>query len=444
MKKLFLSLLAIGSLITVFAQNEYKKNPSIGIHFLYNDFQTAQDLRTKGLADVIRNKNWKKTSRMSAGLAVSYLKGINENVDFITTASGSFLEYPVPTSTADGSSRFLLDVTAVTNIKLLSDKYTFTPYLSAGLGASKFGGYYGAFIPVGAGIQFNIFDEAFLLINSQYRVPVTENIAYHLYHSIGIAGNVVKRKVVEPAPLPEPPVVVPADRDNDGVIDTKDKCPDVPGIAALEGCPDRDSDGIADAEDKCPEVAGLSKYQGCPIPDTDKDGINDESDKCIDVAGVARYQGCPVPDADKDGVNDEEDKCPTEIGPSSNLGCPIIEQAIVQKVNRAAENIFFATGSSRLLAKSFASLKSVVTILKENPTFRVDVDGHTDNVGTAEKNQQLSEARASSVKTYLKSQGIDESRIVTTGYGLDNPIADNKTAAGRAKNRRIEMKLKNY
>ncbi|MDO9376016.1 MAG: OmpA family protein [Ferruginibacter sp.] len=444
MKKIFLSLLAIGSLINCFAQNEFKKTPSIGIHFFYNDFQTAKDLRTQGLANVIRDNNWKKTSRMTPGLAVSFLKGINDKVDFITTASGSFVEYPVPTSSIDGSSRFLLDVTAVTNIKLLSDKYTFTPYLSAGLGASKYGGYYGAFIPAGVGLQFNIFDEAFLLINSQYRIPVTENVAYHLYHSIGFAGNVVKRKVAEPAPLPEPPVVAPADRDNDGIVDSKDKCPDVAGLAALEGCPDQDNDGIADGDDKCPGVAGLSKYQGCPIPDTDKDGINDETDKCIDVAGVARYQGCPVPDADKDGVNDEEDKCPSEVGPSSNFGCPIIEQAIIQKVNKAAENIFFATGSSKLLAKSFPLLNGVVTILKDNPTYRVDLDGHTDNVGTAVKNQQLSEARANSVKAFLKSKGVDESRIVATGFGFDNPVADNKTAAGRAKNRRIEIKLKNY
>ena len=209
MKKIFLSLLAVGSLMNLLAQNEYKKTPSVGIHFFYNDFQTAQELRTQGIANVIRDKNWKKTSRMSAGLAVSYIKGITETVDFITTASGSFLEYPVPTTSVDVSSRFLLDVTAVTNVKLLSDKYTFTPYLSAGLGVSKFGGYYGAFIPAGVGLQFNIFDEAFLLINSQYRIPVTENVAYHLYHSIGFAGNVVKRKVIEPAPLPEPPVVDP-------------------------------------------------------------------------------------------------------------------------------------------------------------------------------------------------------------------------------------------
>ena len=118
----------------------------------------------------------------------------------------------------------------------------------------------------------------------------------------------------------------------------------------MKGCPDRDNDNIADKNDNCPDVPGLAKYKGCPIPDTDRDGINDEEDKCPNVAGVARYQGCPIPDTDRDGVNDEDDKCPNEAGPESNFGCPEIKPEIIEKVNLAAKHIFFATGSSKLLA----------------------------------------------------------------------------------------------
>ncbi|MCW3090790.1 MAG: OmpA family protein [Ferruginibacter sp.] len=445
MKKIALSFFTIVLLvINSFAQNEYKKLPSLGIHFFFDDFTTAAELRNNGLASVIRNKNWTKTSRMNPGLAVSYMQGLSNKIDFIGTVSGSFADYPVPGKPATGRDAFLLDATAVANLKLVSDKYWVSPYLSLGVGASKFGGYYGAFVPAGVGLQLNLFDEAFLLINSQYRLPVSENAAYHFYHSIGFSGNIVKRKVVEPAPLPVPAVEEPKDRDKDGVLDENDKCPDTPGIASLQGCPDKDGDGIADSEDKCPDVAGLAKYQGCPVPDTDKDGINDENDKCIDVPGVARYQGCPIPDTDKDGVNDEEDKCPSQAGPASNYGCPVIETVIVERVNKAAKNIFFVTGSAKLLAKSNASLNEVVSILKANPSYKVDIDGHTDITGTAAKNQVLSEARANSVKTYLASKGIDESRMVATGYGIDKPVADNKTVAGRAKNRRVEMRLRNY
>ena len=107
---------------------------------------------------------------------------------------------------------------------------------------------------------------------------------------------------------------VPGDEDGDGVIDTKDKCPKVPGLERYQGCPipDTDGDGVNDEQDKCPSQTGLAKYQGCPIPDTDNDGINDEEDKCPNQAGTAKYQGCPVPDSDGDGVNDEADKCPNK------------------------------------------------------------------------------------------------------------------------------------
>lgn len=197
-----------------------------------------------------------------------------------------------------------------------------------------------------------------------------------------------------------------------------------------------------DVDDKCPDVKGLASLNGCP--DKDGDGITDSEDAFPDVAGLARYQGCPIPDTDGDGVNDEEDKCKTEKGPASNFGCPVISEEIVKRVNLAAKNVFFETAKCKLLAKSFPKLNDVVTILKENPSYKVQIDGHTDNVGKDEYNHELSHQIASSVKAYLVSKGIDESRINSTGYGETTPVADNNTAVGRAKNRRVEMTLKNY
>jgi OmpA-OmpF porin, OOP family len=443
MKKILLSFLSLGLMITAFGQNDHQKPLSLGVHFFLNDFQTAADIRTIGLSNTVRSKQWHKTKRMSPGIAVSLIKGLSEHVDFVGTLSGSFVDYPIPNKPLRNTNDFLLEGAATANLKLLSDKYILTPFLTLGVGGSKFRGYYNAFIPAGAGFQIKLFNDAFILLNSQYRIPVTENAAYHFYHSVGFAGVIAKKKeapVVVAPPLPEPP----KDRDGDGVLDVDDKCPDTPGLAALQGCPDRDGDGIADGDDKCPDVAGLARYQGCPIPDTDKDGINDELDKCPTVPGVARYQGCPIPDTDGDGVNDEEDKCINEKGPASNYGCPVINEEIIRKVNRAAQNVFFATGSSKLLAKSNASLNSVVAVLNENPTYKVNIDGHTDNTGKPDKNQILSDARAASVKAYLVSKGISEDRLTSTGFGQDKPVADNKTAAGRAKNRRVEMTLRNY
>ena len=242
--------------------------------------------------------------------------------------------------------------------------------------------------------------------------------------------------------MPMVPVVL--DRDGDGVLDADDKCPDVAGLTSLQGCPDRDGDGIADGEDKCPDVAGVAKYQGCPIPDTDGDGVNDELDKCPTVKGLARYQGCPVPDTDGDGVNDEEDKCPTRVGPASNQGCPVIAKEVIEKINFAAKNVFFATGSFKLLPKSFKSLDEVVKLMKDDETLMIDIDGHTDAQGSDESNQVLSDNRAGAVKNYLVSKGVSESRLKSAGYGETKPVADNTTAAGRAKNRRTEMIVRNF
>ena len=178
--------------------------------------------------------------------------------------------------------------------------------------------------------------------------------------------------------------------------------------------------------------------------DTDGDGINDEQDKCPTEKGLARYNGCPIPDTDKDGVNDEEDKCSSRPGPASNMGCPEIAKEVIEKINFAAKNIFFATGSSKLLPKSFKSLNEVATLLAADQTLMIQIDGHTDNTGKVDKNKTLSEARANSVKAYLVSKGLAESRATTAGYGDTKPVADNKTAAGRAKNRRTEMTVRNY
>ena len=263
--------------------------------------------KRQGLTSVIRSKEWQHTNKMSSGLAVNYMEGMSNNVDLFVTLAGSFVKYPVPNRVSTGQQKLLLEASAAANIKLLPDNYWVSPYITLGIGASKYSGYYGAFLPTGLGLQIKLLDDTYFMLNTQYRIPVTENVAYHFYHAFGIAQSFGKA----PAPVVEVPALpVVLDRDNDGVADENDKCPDVPGLANLMGCPDRDGDGIADGDDKCPDKAGTAKYGGCPVPDTDGDGINDEMDKCPNEKGVARYQGCPVPDKDGDGVNDEEDKCP--------------------------------------------------------------------------------------------------------------------------------------
>lgn len=238
-------------------------------------------------------------------------------------------------------------------------------------------------------------------------------------------------------------VQITHDKDNDGIVDEKDECPDVAGEVTLSGCPDTDKDGIADKNDKCVDVAGTAKYNGCPVPDTDGDGLNDESDKCIDVAGSFKYNGCPVPDTDGDGIDDEADKCPATPGKPENNGCPVIKQEVVKKIAVAAKSIYYMSGKAIIQKVSYPKLDVVVKVLKGDTALQISIEGHTDNKGNAAANVKLSASRAQAVKNYLIKKGIAQSRINAQGFGDAKPIASNISPAGRAKNRRVELHL-NY
>jgi len=236
------------------------------------------------------------------------------------------------------------------------------------------------------------------------------------------------------------------DSDGDGVIDNLDKCPNTPkGVKVDEnGCPiDSDGDGVADYLDKCPNTPKGVKVDanGCPI-DSDGDGVADYLDKCPDTPAAARGKidanGCPL-DTDGDGIPDYLDKCPTIPGVAANNGCPEVKAAAKQAFQKALNGIQFETGKSTIKKTSNPVLDEVAKVLKENPDYNIDIKGHTDNVGDAQKNLTLSIDRAEAVKNYLVKKGIAESRMKIEGFGDTKPVADNNTAAGRTQNRRVEF-----
>jgi outer membrane protein OmpA-like peptidoglycan-associated protein len=227
------------------------------------------------------------------------------------------------------------------------------------------------------------------------------------------------------------------DTDRDGIQDSKDKCIDIAGIAKFDGCPDTDNDGIKDSEDKCPSVYGVSQFSGCP--DTDNDGIQDSEDACPNEKGTAQFNGCP--DSDGDGIADNKDKCPTVAGPSSNNGCPEIKAEVRKLFERALQGVQFESGRSTIKKESFAILNNVITVMIENPSYKLYIAGHTDNAGNADKNLQLSKARAAAVEKYLENKGVSTERVRSEGFGSTVSVADNATKEGRSKNRRVEFKV---
>ena len=235
------------------------------------------------------------------------------------------------------------------------------------------------------------------------------------------------------------------DKDGDSVADKDDRCPDEPGLKTYQGCPipDTDKDGINDEEDKCPTVAGILKYNGCPIPDTDNDGLNDEQDECPEIKGLVKYKGCPVPDSDNDGINDEEDNCPQVPGVKENNGCPPVAKELTEKVDKAARLIQFTVNKAELTNESYKVLDEVIKVLNLDKTLKLEIEGHTSADGNKDFNQKLSELRAEAVKKYLEENNIDPSRLTTIGYGSTRPLKQGKTAAERNENRRVQLKLSN-
>ena len=174
--------------------------------------------------------------------------------------------------------------------------------------------------------------------------------------------------------------------------------------------------------------------------DSDSDGVKDKDDKCPNIAGTKATNGCP--DSDMDGISDMDDKCPNVAGIAEEGGCPKNYTQNVEIMSKARQGLLFNTGSAVIKETSYPVLDNVVMVLKSNPNYKLNLDGYTDNTGNAESNLSLSQKRADAAKTYIINKGIDTSRIKATGYGIKNPVADNSTDEGRKKNRRVEFNIK--
>jgi len=290
------------------------------------------------------------------------------------------------------------------------------------------------------------------------------------------------------------------DKDGDKIPDKDDECVDIAGLAEFKGCPDKDGDKIPDKDDDCADVIGLAKYRGCP--DADGDGIKDSEDRCPQKPGPIDNRGCPEdilyvidgngkvlsfatrgkdgvfrfetlpPDGDfkfrlegegtetidklnilvagvstramrmKDGFFKFE-KIVADISKLTEekvIDVPIKlmkeEQEILKK---AFDNLEFNTGKDIIRFESYASLDDLGKLMVKKSEWRIKLSGHTDNVGNAKANLTLSQKRAQAVKNFLVDRGIKPERILVEYFGGSKPVADNKTEAGKQKNRRVEM-----
>lgn len=278
----------------------------------------------------------------------------------------------------------------------------------------------------------------------------------------------------------------PGDKDEDGILDDEDECPDVFGLVELNGCPkelaekveqptgpDFDKDGILDANDLCPYKFGYAKYQGCndsdedgiwdhadvcpslpgkienhgcpveiPGIDSDGDGIADRYDQCIYIKGLVEFNGCP--DTDGDGIADLQDECPYLKGPLHKKGCPEKDTKIVDNITRekiAIENVEFDTDKYQIKTHYFDMLNRVADILASDLNYKLVIEGHTDDEGSATYNVQLSKKRANVIRQYLVARGAPDQSISMHHFGENRPKSENSSAYGKARNRRSELVL---
>jgi outer membrane protein OmpA-like peptidoglycan-associated protein len=378
-------------------------------------------------------------------------------------------------------SPFLVGGIGVTRINSQNDNNTSDSKVANGIYEANAAG--------GVGILFQFNDRVGLEVANTLNVPLNDawdgvkqggNDIY-LQHSAGLIFGLRKAKDTDGDGVPDKkdkcpdtPTIAkvdsegcPIDTDLDGVADYLDACPGFAGPLELSGCPDQDKDGIADKEDACPTVPGITRFAGCP--DTDEDGIQDSADACPNVKGLDIFKGCPdtdgdgvedskdkcsdtpsgvkvdesgcIMDTDGDGINDQEDNCPAVAGVVSNKGCPELKPEVKQLFQRALQGIQFETGRAVIKKVSFPIMDAITKVMSDNPSYKLIIGGHTDNVGSDGTNMTLSKNRADAVANYLITKGIDPLRISSSGYGETTPVDTNETAAGRTRNRRVEFKV---
>ena len=484
MKKLLLFTLCFAFAISTQAQTQYKKW-NVGLYG--GAIQYQGDL----------GHDFYKTDKTTYGFGgISFSRYLNSHLDVQALYTRGTLGYD---SGVTGFKGDFSSISANLRIYFLKSDYILRPYASGGIGAILFDNQLNfhkelidsALPTAGGGLVIRLNDalsinlqETFLFTNSDERDGVVSGADDDfLMHSVGLTYSFGKMKDADldgvadnKDKCPDTPTGVsvdkkgcPLDKDNDGVADYLDTCPDVAGSSMLNGCPDKDGDGVADGQDRCPDVAGLTALKGCPdadgdgvadlddqcantkkgskvdakgcVTDSDGDGIADDVDRCPTAAGIASLNGCP--DTDGDGVADQDDRCPNVKGNIANKGCPEISKQDAVKITYIGSKLFFENNSDKLKVASLSQLDELAKILNRNEGANLVIEGHTDSNGSDAFNLTLSQKRTESVKSYLVGKGIADSRLTGVGKGETEPIADNKTAIGRAKNRRVELKT-NY
>lgn len=368
--------------------------------------------------DYLQARSWNPGITMGAHAYLNPLLYLSVNSSFVPEAiyplgENNFLS----TSLIDAN---VLGRVKVNNGKLLREDAVFAPYIGTGFGVNSASNNVRLYIPAVLGIQLQVSQNFSLQIETTYKQPLKQGDIHPLTHTAGFVFALPDNgKPQRPAPPQDPQLEdmeILADADKDGVPDRDDICPDEKGKALYLGCPEAPADDNADLAESEPQ--DNTPAQPAEVIDV-QPGLQPTDEVVID-----------------DGQNDL-------FQPGNTQPLKPVSQADLDILEHAMSNVYFEQGSDILKSESLQVLDDVAEVLQRNPRYDLDVLGHTDNTGEYNNNLVLSIKRAFKVKYYLVyDKDIRMSRITSDGYASAAPKYDNDTAEGRAKNRRVEFKLR--
>jgi OmpA-OmpF porin, OOP family len=462
LNKLFAAALLFAGLTS---QAQDSNNPwavSFGANGVDTKVSTYGNDSPKWIQLANANENWNLLPSVSYAGVSRYVGdgfsfGLNGSVNRITrwVESVPFTENTTVVVNPGDLSYYGIDAVIKYSFQEMLKSKWLDPSINVGGGYTFLGNASAGTVNGGLGLTFWLTEQVGLQFQSTYKHSFDDNripnfdVPTHIQHFAGLTFKFGGK-----------------DTDGDGIFDKDDACPEEFGLKEFQGCPDSDGDGIADKDDACPNEAGPKELNGCPdtdgdgiidsedacptepgtkimngCPDADGDGVADKDDECPTVAGPKENKGCPWPDTDGDGVADKDDACPTVPGTVANNGCPEVTDDAMKKLNEYGKTILFNSGKASFQKQTMPVLEAMTAILKEYPTANFSLEGHTDSDGAEAMNQKLSEERAAAVKNFLVENGIAAERLTSKGFGETMPVDSNKTAKGKANNRRVEVKL---
>lgn len=470
-----------------------QKKPSVALHYSLTDFET------------VLNNSLSKLSAMDAGYGLSYWQGFNRNFDLKAGFNYSSSIYTFPVSSYSINEKlFTLEASGVYKV-FAEDIYAVTPYFSAGAGMYSNIGKIGLYIPAGLGVHINLKNEAFVFAETSYRFAMGSSTNNSLLFSIGVGTPIFREKKVKPIPVSPPPIIEPKPATKTIAIWVKDEATGAPlpkVEVSLTSATGKQYSGRTDENGKLNladiskgdygvkgvlhDVVTESKNLVASMFDNDdptislilihndprftlvgkavkKKGGEPVSGVSVSVKNKTRASVSMVNSGDdgffeaqleaqsnfsisgrKSGfISNIEEMSTMELKRSETLYVKLeleIEEAKVGK-QIVMNKIFFETGKADLNTEASTDLNKLINYLNDNPTARLEVQGHTDSTGSATINNRLSQDRANSVISYLIREGVNNSRLSAKGYGSTQPIDTNDTIEGRANNRRVEIKI---